>query len=993
MKYDAFISYRHLEKDMFVAKGVHRALETAKIPRKIQKETGIKRIKRVFRDQEELPIGSDLTHNIDYALRESGFLIVICSPQTKESLWVMKEIDTFISLHGRENILAVLVDGEPVDSFPPQLCVDEEGNPVEPLAADVRGKNKREISKKIKSESLRLAAAILHCDYDDLKQRHRERRMRRNMAIVAGVAVLGVAFGIYNAYNLKKINENYQQKLINESKVLAATSIDVLEEGDRATAGLIALKGLPVEESDRPFVSNCMFALEQATGAYNNGDDTVKDKILKHKLPVDKMKNSVDGTMIMSYDYEDNAYFWDSTTGELLFFHNCDYIDGERNEVTGVGAIDDKLILATHKFLTAFNRDGSVAYEVELADKGVYSGFSSDDEYVAISEYDALEVFSLKDGAKVATLEKSAEDRSYSRQMWFSSDHTYLAIDHSADEGQDAVVSVFNIKTGEEKQMTVRENDVLSLRFSVDDCLIVASINSDVFYHNGEASMYAQKFDYKTGIRLWEKELPYYNFGMNTSYSTIKDRNYTDSNGTAHPEVLVSSSRALYTLDANTGEIIATFEAPSDIQTVYMAVSLPNAYVTCSEGRLYCINGTTGFTYSDNTEELSNGSVLGVLMGGGRIVVQEYRSPNLTILSGLADDTREDLEEHGLHVVDYHGSPDESTFALEAEAADDRDKSTYVIYDTDTGKKKASFDLDQFYTMKFFYADADTVVVPGARGTIYAYSISNDKLDEIKLFSPDTITNKYSRSFNNKYMSVHEDQIKTIDLQTRQITSTVTPEERFFYAVNTNDGSRIYGYDYDYGFMYIDLKTGEETHPLPDYSVVGVAISQDDKMAALTCSDGQLRIFKTENWEQIDSLEFYGDYEDLLVFSADGDKLFMQGHDLYFKIYDISEHEYVFSSDGQMLEIEEVSYDAENNTVTMYNYTNMYVVDVEGNSFIHKAPLGKIYFPEKQKIICADSSQLYSFKVKTLDDLVGAFRKEFGDRELTTEQKLIYNID
>ena len=993
MKYDAFISYRHLEKDMFVAKGVHRALETAKIPRKIQKETGIKRIKRVFRDQEELPIGSDLTHNIDYALRESGFLIVICSPQTKESLWVMKEIDTFISLHGREKILAVLVDGEPVDSFPHQLCVDEEGNPVEPLAADVRGKNKREVSKKIKSESLRLAAAILHCDYDDLKQRHRERRMRRNMAIVAGVAVLGVAFGVYNAYNLKKINENYQQKLINESKVLAATSINVLEEGDRATAGLIALNGLPVEGRERPVVSDCMYALEQATGAYNNGDDTVKDKLLKHKLPVDKMKNSVDGTMIMSYDYEDNVYFWDANSGELLFFRNCDYIDGDRNEVTGVGACDDRLIVATNKFITAYNRDGSVAYEVALADKGVYSGFSADDEYVAVSEYSTVEIFSLKDGAVVATFEKGASDESFSKQMWFTSDHTYFAINHFANSGDDAVVSVFNIKTGEETQMTVRENDVLSLRFSVDDCLIVASIDSDIFYKNGETSMYAQKFDYKTGIRLWEKELPYYNFGMNTSFSSIKDRNYTDSNGTAHPEVLVSSSRALYTLNSNTGELVATFEAPSDIQTVYMAVSLPNAYVACSEGRLYSINGTTGYTYSDNTEELSSGSVIGVLMGGGRIVVQEYRSPNLTILTGLADETREDLEEHELHVVDYHGSPDESTFVLEAESAEDRNKSTYVIYDTDSGKKKASFNLDQFYTMNFFYSDADTVVVPGSRGSIYAYSISKDELDEIKLFSPDTITSKYSRSLNNRFISAHDDQIKTIDLQNRQITSTVTPEKRFFYAVDTNDGTRIYGYDYDYEFMYMDLSTGEETHPLPDYSVVGVALSQDDKMAAITCSDGQLRIFSTDDWKLIDSMEFYGDKDDLVVFSADGDKLFLQGMDLYFKIYDLSDHEYVFSSDGQMLDIEEVSYDAVNNTVTMYNYSNMYVVDVEGNSFIHKAPLGKIYFPEKQTIICANSSKLYRFKVKTLDDLVEAFRGEFGDRELTTEQKLIYNID
>ena len=90
MKYDAFISYRHLEKDMYVAKKVHKALETTKIPRKIQKETGKKRIQRVFRDQEELPIGSDLGNNIEYALSESGFLIVICSPETQKSYWIMK---------------------------------------------------------------------------------------------------------------------------------------------------------------------------------------------------------------------------------------------------------------------------------------------------------------------------------------------------------------------------------------------------------------------------------------------------------------------------------------------------------------------------------------------------------------------------------------------------------------------------------------------------------------------------------------------------------------------------------------------------------------------------------------------------------------------------------------------------------------------------------------------------------------------------------------
>ena len=113
MKYDAFISYRHTALDLSVAKKLHKALETYHIPKSVQKKTGKKRINRVFRDQEELPIGSDLNDNISDALKEAEYLIVICSPDTPGSYWVSKEINTFIELHDREHVLAFLVAGEP----------------------------------------------------------------------------------------------------------------------------------------------------------------------------------------------------------------------------------------------------------------------------------------------------------------------------------------------------------------------------------------------------------------------------------------------------------------------------------------------------------------------------------------------------------------------------------------------------------------------------------------------------------------------------------------------------------------------------------------------------------------------------------------------------------------------------------------------------------------------------------------------------------------
>lgn len=144
MKYDAFISYRHSELDMEIAKKIHAGLETYRIPKAVRDKTGKAKMGRVFRDQEELPIGSDLDDNISEALKGSEYLIVICSPRTPESYWVCKEIQTFIELHDRNHILAALVEGEPDESFPPQLLTDDEGNPVEPLAADLRGVDKKE---------------------------------------------------------------------------------------------------------------------------------------------------------------------------------------------------------------------------------------------------------------------------------------------------------------------------------------------------------------------------------------------------------------------------------------------------------------------------------------------------------------------------------------------------------------------------------------------------------------------------------------------------------------------------------------------------------------------------------------------------------------------------------------------------------------------------------------------------------------------------------
>ena len=73
----------------------------------------------MFRDQSELPTSGDLGSDIRQALLDSRYLIVVCSEETKNSLWCMEEIRMFKEAHRghTDHILPLLVSGEPSKYF------------------------------------------------------------------------------------------------------------------------------------------------------------------------------------------------------------------------------------------------------------------------------------------------------------------------------------------------------------------------------------------------------------------------------------------------------------------------------------------------------------------------------------------------------------------------------------------------------------------------------------------------------------------------------------------------------------------------------------------------------------------------------------------------------------------------------------------------------------------------------------------------------------
>lgn len=223
-RYDAFISYRHVEPDRGWAKWLHGALETYRVPKELVKKGIPARLTRVFRDEEELPANADLSTQITTALNQSKFLIVVCSPRAVESRWVNAEVEHFRALGRHDKILALLIEGEPRTSFPKALVeirrtvvehaadgaatTREVIEDVEPLAADVRPERGDEKAHVLRGHArLRMLACILGCRFDDLRQREAERRARRRAQWTMALGAAAIGAGALSVYAFSQRND------------------------------------------------------------------------------------------------------------------------------------------------------------------------------------------------------------------------------------------------------------------------------------------------------------------------------------------------------------------------------------------------------------------------------------------------------------------------------------------------------------------------------------------------------------------------------------------------------------------------------------------------------------------------------------------------------------------------------------------------------------------------------------------------------------------
>ncbi len=1003
MKYDAFISYRHTEPDMYVAKKVHKGLETLKVPRGLTSKLGKKKIERVFRDQEELPIGSDLGDNIKAALEESEYLIVVCSPRTPDSYWVQKEIDTFISLHGREHILAILVEGEPQDAFPEKLQVDEEGNPVEPLAADVRGATKREMNRKLRTELLRLAAPLLHCSYDDLRQRHRERRMKKVMFAASAVAVAGVLFGVYSAYNTAMIRENYRQKQVNQSKYLASTSLSLLEEGDRQTAALVALEALPTPEEERPYVASAQYALSAALCSYDMGNAIGMDRSLKHDLPVREFAFDDTGERILSIDQGGTIYVWNVEDGALLAklapkFNENGYV------VSPICSIvyGEHILICDKDEIRSVTFTGDTEWQVETGTYLVYCEMDAEAGIIACISNSVVDFYDITTGKKLASMENRQES-AYSSAYAFSDDKSKFAVSHILEGDTGGMVTVYDFDERTWKDYAVEASYVSEVGFSADGGLIAVSINS---FDSQKTSIgnsdtgFVEKIDRESGERIWMQEFEYQVLGMDTAGAKLKCRNYQDEEtGILYDQVLLSIDQSAYTWDAATGELVAQVKVTGGIKAFMVAKNSCYGYLAESNGTVNIADMNRGINYTTLGIETGK-NVLDMSIKNGVLVVRAYASPELTVMKYHEGYGRKEILSVDNTVQDVVYSPEETYYAVSISELSQQETICFYRTEDDSPVGEWTCEEEDGHHAASGFLDETQYVYIDTRGVITLYDVETAQTEQMKI---DTDGISSFECYWNGSLALLYDMTDyyVVDLHQRKQLYSGDVGEYIYCAILSGDGSRMYCNLKDSGLCMVDLSSGS-VEPLDmdgGRLVQGVeaqsamALSSDGRLLAAACTDGNLRVLDVEKRKMVATIPFASAFSRFIRFSEDGNSVMMQGDDYYFKVYDLQRQRFSHIAPVQYYEIKRAIEDEESGAISLVTTVNMVILDGESYERVAQVDRGLAYLPKQGAVFSKNYGILYRFPYMTLDMLLDEARAQFGDVELTQLERTQYNVD
>ena len=1024
--FNAFISYRHSPLDSQIAQRIHRQLERFKIPKAIQKTTGIKKIDRIFRDKEELPLSVNLSDDINEALIHSDFLIVICTPRFQQSQWCMREIDLFLQTHPVERVLIVLAEGEPDDVVPPVLTQNRE-----PLCCDYRMKPGK--AKNI--ELPRLVSAILGCRYDDLRQRQRQYKMRRMVALFscALAASLGLtAYFINTSIQIQKANDdlhaanvqisqanvkirdNLDQALRNQSQYLASSSQERMEAGDRLTAIALALEALPDETGDRPYVATAERSLSDALGTYESSNKVVAQGAYITDNLVKDFKLTQDGKQIYILDARNVMTVWDVRTFRKLHTVDLGGHSVEDFHITPKGNILCSLLTLGDPTY-CFDLAGNVLWQTEndrdiaFLDQGSVAMLLCDDfqEPAQILFLDPDTGEEVRPPLAVSLGEEYTNATGFLQKDYVTGQPLILRYSAGYDNSK---IVLADMQTGDLLPLLTIDTSLSGANQWIDAAAVIQ--DNRVLLMCGDGSgMYNGSFldmevtsrdradllcyDSKTGKLLWQSEIVTYVYSWDSVVEPIPDSDW----------VLLQSGNTFLVCDSRTGAQIAQCQTVSQPLTV--AVGAEKTTGMMENGDFY------SFRYANDdcsAQDIIDGTVDMAVMKGGCFA----HAP---------------LE---MQVTAYWYDEENERVPMECEAE------LVPKFCQISGDSLILHNYDELVMMDLATRKQGWVLETG-----YGYEPLGLSADG-SLFWMWNKYEEYAAAFSVTDGTVRELEIRTQleDLYTNMESNLYLREDHLFYMLKAEGAMRLLRLDLQTGEVLLELSLEDWIREEQSYSADSRILLVTDRYAWVHRTEGTLSLIDLESGSikllaeglaTTPPVTFNEDLDQVMVGIGNEIHLTTPGGALIRKIdlgdrkavsaYFYDNQLLVLCDDGDLYRFDRMGTRLSQTTMNIFNTfandaANLeddptglgWWVTEDGNLIVNIFGAGNIvdcgswqsrayvpdlitYIPENDTLLCVNSQKLYAYPRYTTRQLMEQALEELGDFRLSEEMRNFYGLD
>lgn len=1049
-KYDFFISYKHGELDSAIALYLQQLLERYKVPKEIQQKSSKTKIARVFRDESELSASSDLSKDIEERLSDSEFLIVICSPDTKKSRWVDQEIRTFIKLRDRRNILPVLIKGEPEDSFPEILME------TEPMAADFRGKDLSFIKKRCRSELLRLVSPALHCSYDELKQRHKLYQFRKIAITASLITIVAILFSAYSIYQNIQIKKNYEEKQIRQAKLLADKSTQLLKEGDKEAAVLIAMEALPKSENDKsmPFVGEAQIALENALSLYTLPDsEGYRANRILQMQDVSDLRYSLDEEkrILVTHDSENVVYFWNLDSESLISSYKLE--DKVYYPDVYIGENGRAYISFSGEVICFNYEKNNVEWTVDLSKENIDYG-----EVALSPQKDMLfctgNVF-LADGKEAKQnvlawvyLDAATGERLKSGQgserydfscsvsgVTWSPDNNRVCVRYS---NMDEKTKIFILDYEKEEMSlltTVVQNEYAKMLcyFTDEDTMVFlggtdSAMSLNIVY--AMTNFYVQGYDINEMEMLWEVK------SSAPARDTFPQIQYTDIKVNGEDKKLLTVSAYSKVINILDGEIISEASYPNEIAGVFTKNQI-QFHVT-DDGIIHKVNAIDGTVFNEfygNTDLGMKDIMVARAYSDSEIFILQEDSGRVYLLNQAYDDTGIVLENSG--EVNAKAAYDASgQYILGVDAVYGEKDNHLYLWDSSNGKVifEDVIELEEneytgfapeFINEKYFYYATDK--------RMFLYSLETKKLlSEYSINELEGITaiidtiekcdaeepEFYIGASNGLIVHLTGEELESEIFSTKEGLNELfddNPEEynyyQYEYRVSKNGKYMIiqryeyYGDTSEIPLLAIDLEQ-MELLDIPsillhsNMSQNNLEFSEDGSRIIVCTSDYQLKIIDLANAEELYSMEIdENDYHKFWL-SPDNRYLFLHTSDRSLKMYDLEKEKYIMNSDAVDEDIKDWKFFEEGKyMLTMAEATWSYPICTvfqksdKGTYEVVSGHSSCVDASLNQYMVDSSPTDTYIYNRLSLDEMLKRAEAYLNGRTLTELERQKYHID